>query len=355
MSDYPIAPRARRRPSARVFARVAKSIGCEEAAIRAVFDVEAASDGFDADGRVKILNERHKLYERTSGKTREKLVKAGLARKTAGGYPRSSDGRYRWLTEARKIAGDAAYEAISMGFPQIMGFNAKSAGYRSAREMYEAFARSADEQITAFARLITSDKRLLTSIRKKKWTAFARAYNGPAYKRNRYDEKMAAAYRRHARGVTRPVSFSPDILDRGDKGSRVEGLQRDLKNLGFAITADGDFGPVTEEAIKTVQRKAGLPRTGRADEATINAISSELGRSAKSKTKVAKPKPTAPRSEPTAPPQRTIIVEPPPVEKSDGDLAVGGLMAVIALAVGYASGAIDAAIHAINSILGLGG
>lgn len=28
------------------------------------------------------------------------------------------------------------------------------------------------------------------------WAAFARAYNGPAYAKNRYDQKLAAAYAR---------------------------------------------------------------------------------------------------------------------------------------------------------------
>src|SRR5690606_7984441 len=39
---------------------------------------------------------------------------------------------------------------------------------------------------------------LLQPLRRKDWARFARLYNGPGYAQNRYDEKLAQAYARHA-------------------------------------------------------------------------------------------------------------------------------------------------------------
>jgi peptidoglycan hydrolase-like protein with peptidoglycan-binding domain len=52
-------------------------------------------------------------------------------------------------------------------------------------------------------------------------------------------------------------------LKKGSKGGAVKSLQTALK-----ITADGDFGPITEKAVKAYQTKKGLPVTGIADETT---------------------------------------------------------------------------------------
>ena len=36
---------------------------------------------------------------------------------------------------------------------------------------------------------------MLPALQNKNWAEFARRYNGPAYAQNRYDEKLAEAYR----------------------------------------------------------------------------------------------------------------------------------------------------------------
>lgn len=37
---------------------------------------------------------------------------------------------------------------------------------------------------------------MLPALQAKDWAEFARRYNGPAYKENRYDEKLAKAYQK---------------------------------------------------------------------------------------------------------------------------------------------------------------
>jgi len=40
-------------------------------------------------------------------------------------------------------------------------------------------------------------EKILPHLKNKNWAEFARRYNGPAFKKNRYDEKIAAAYQQY--------------------------------------------------------------------------------------------------------------------------------------------------------------
>jgi peptidoglycan hydrolase-like protein with peptidoglycan-binding domain len=46
------------------------------------------------------------------------------------------------------------------------------------------------------------------------------------------------------------------------RGSQVVKLQEKLSNLGFLKSVDGDFGPVTLEAVKAFQKRNGLEPDG---------------------------------------------------------------------------------------------
>lgn len=64
--------------------------------------------------------------------------------------------------------------------------------------------------------------------------------------------------------VVAPVVVKPfTALKKGLKGGDVKKLQTALK-----ITADGDFGPITEKAVKAYQTKKGIVVTGIVDETT---------------------------------------------------------------------------------------
>jgi peptidoglycan hydrolase-like protein with peptidoglycan-binding domain len=63
--------------------------------------------------------------------------------------------------------------------------------------------------------------------------------------------------------VTPAVTKAFVNLKNGSKGSDVKKLQTALK-----VTADGDFGPITEKAVKTYQTKKGITVTGVVDETT---------------------------------------------------------------------------------------
>ncbi len=61
------------------------------------------------------------------------------------------------------------------------------------------------------------------------------------------------------------------VIDRGDTGSEVRGVQEMLFELGYlgsSSDVDGIFGPMTENAVKAYQRDMGLPDNGVVDATT---------------------------------------------------------------------------------------
>jgi peptidoglycan hydrolase-like protein with peptidoglycan-binding domain len=59
-----------------------------------------------------------------------------------------------------------------------------------------------------------------------------------------------------------PTLAQSELISRGDKGDKVEALQKMLKANGANIEVDGDFGPKTEAALKAFQTKNGLAADG---------------------------------------------------------------------------------------------
>lgn len=69
-----------------------------------------------------------------------------------------------------------------------------------------------------------------------------------------------------------PIS-SPDGLGRGSSGPAVEQLERRLSDLGFDVGAiDGRFDRALYFAVVAFQKQQDLPRTGRADQNTLNVL-----------------------------------------------------------------------------------
>jgi len=67
-----------------------------------------------------------------------------------------------------------------------------------------------------------------------------------------------------------PIASTDLPLRRGSKGQAVLELQRALTGAGEPLlVVDGDFGPVTERAVKALQKHHGLAETGRADAGTL--------------------------------------------------------------------------------------
>jgi hypothetical protein len=187
--------------------RIGHLIGVGEDEVHALMDVEAAGSGFDAQGRVKILFEPHIFYRQLAGNSAKQLsaVNQGLAYRKWGMKPYPKDS-YPRLEAAIKIDREAALNSCSWGLAQIMGFNYRQAGYKSAEEMVIDFADDEDNHLEAMIRFILA-MGIDDELRRHDWAGFAKVYNGEGYKKNKYDEKLAAAYAKWAK--IRDTPWSP--------------------------------------------------------------------------------------------------------------------------------------------------
>ncbi|MGE8327279.1 N-acetylmuramidase domain-containing protein [Pseudomonas urmiensis] len=189
----------------------AARLGVELAVIYAVNEVESAGSGFLVNGKPKILFERHVMHKRlalprTEGDDQAALLRhadqlasqfPALVNIKPGGYI-GGVAEHQRLAQARMIDPVCANESASWGAFQIMGYHAPRLGYASVDEFVQLMCLDENQQFEAFIRFIEADSNLLKALKGKKWAAFAKGYNGPAYARNLYDVKLERAYEQHA-------------------------------------------------------------------------------------------------------------------------------------------------------------
>ncbi len=218
------------------FKSAAAKLGVDVASVRAVASVESNGKGLFQDGRPAILFERHIFYrellqKRTAEERNriklenptvigdklnamiasgnravkiamEQLVmsKPSICNPSAGGYVGGMK-EYDRLEKAKVIDSEAAHRSCSWGAFQVMGFHAEMLGFQNVFEMVEK-AQTEAGQLEIFILFIEKNPSLLKALRMKNWALFAQLYNGPAYKKNQYDLKMASAYNTYAKNST---------------------------------------------------------------------------------------------------------------------------------------------------------
>ena len=177
---------------------IAKENNIPYAALRAVIEVEAKGSGFNPDGTPVILFERHIFRRRLLANGKESLAvrltkeRPDLCYTSMGAYGKYSQQHNR-MAEASKYDRTSALESASYGLAQIMGFHWKSLGYPTLQSFINAMYRDEASQLDAMIRFLKVNK-LDVHLRNLNWASFAKGYNGSAYKVNKYDEKLAAAY-----------------------------------------------------------------------------------------------------------------------------------------------------------------
>lgn len=183
------------------YQNAAARLGVPIAAVKAVATVESNGGGFLSDGRVKVQYEPHVMYRRLQqafGQARadkELAAHPDLVATKAGSY-QSLDKEDRDMDRAANVIDrQCALESASWGAFQIMGYHWKTTGYPSLQAFINE-QYSAAGQLETFVRFILADARLARAIRAKDWKAFASAYNGKNYAANKYDTKLADAYKK---------------------------------------------------------------------------------------------------------------------------------------------------------------
>ena len=181
------------------FEKAAQALNVSIATIRAVHYVEAgASCGFLPDGRPIILFEGHIFWNQ--------LKKLGIDPESYRStnmdilFPEWNKASYLGgvaeygrLNQATVIHHGAALRSAAWGMFQIMGFNHTLCGYDSVFVYAAAMQLNQNYHLEAFVRFLQNTK-MDIPLREHHWADFARLYNGPRYKENRYDERLEAAY-----------------------------------------------------------------------------------------------------------------------------------------------------------------
>ncbi|WP_025741544.1 N-acetylmuramidase domain-containing protein [Aquimarina pacifica] len=187
----------------------ANQFGLELAMVKAVNEIESSGKGFLVDGRPRILFEGHIFWREldkrgvnpaqfVSSATKDVLYKKWTKIHYKGGA-----GEHDRLKKAAEISTqkefhEAAYSSASWGSFQIMGFHYKNLGYASIDEFVSKMHKNEHEHLKAFGKFIETTsfkgKKLLDWIKEKNWARFAHGYNGPGYKKNKYDTKLKNAY-----------------------------------------------------------------------------------------------------------------------------------------------------------------
>lgn len=175
-------------------ARVAVAMGCDEAAVRAVIEIEASGRGFLPSGRPKILFEAHH-FSRFTGRRYDSSYPTISSRTWNRRLYKGGEAEWDRLHLAAGIDRDSAWKSASWGLGQVMGFNYSRCGFGNVEAFVKAMERSEGDQLDAMFAFIKSNG-LDRHLRSRDWTAFARGYNGAGFRTNNYHTKLAQAYAR---------------------------------------------------------------------------------------------------------------------------------------------------------------
>ncbi|MEF2550311.1 N-acetylmuramidase domain-containing protein [Aurantimonas sp. A2-1-M11] len=251
--------------------RVSETGGIDAAVLLAVALVETNAVAFAhfADRREPLIRfEGHYFDRLLAPAARSRARAAGLADPRAGRVrnPSAQSARWQLFEAAAAIDRTAACASVSWGLCQVMDAHWKALGYGGAADLAAAARASAEGQFEIAARFLATG-RLADRLVAGDVAGFARGYNGPAYRRNRYDEKIAEALRT----ARRLLGTNPPLQDlrRGARGDAVRRLQGALVAHGHRLAVDGIFGTATQSALSTFQRAHGLPISAMADAATL--------------------------------------------------------------------------------------
>lgn len=243
--------------------RIADANGIPFAHLAAITHIESGGRVFasvNGKQRPLVLNEPHILFKLTKGQVNSRLVAEGLAYKRQGTkpYPKTQEARWAWAERAEGIAGDVAYEAMSYGVGQVMGYHWQALGFSSFQHFLKHMLSGVDGQIDIMLRYCQRNA-IDDELREGRWAGFFRGYNGVNWEKLGYGRDIDELLALYGGGKT----AEPDgMLRIGSSGRRVRELQALLLKAGYGIKVDGDFGPSTKAALRGFQEQNRLTVDG---------------------------------------------------------------------------------------------
>lgn len=223
------------------------------------------------DEKPPIRPEVHVFYRELKNfpSLQQQAVREGLAHPKRNGVklPRSYAGRYEFYERMAKIHSEAAAASTSWGWGQVMGFNYKMLGLTSPTDV----AQKADtvegqtELVVGYLEETGLTPFMNNLPSKSSAERVAKGYNGPAWRKNDYANKLISNWKRAGTGSNEPA------------GKDTTALQNSLKLLGYNPGAiDGINGSATRAAVREYQRDNGLVPDGVAGPMTWEAIDEDV-------------------------------------------------------------------------------
>lgn len=254
---------------------LARENAIEPAALYAIISIESGGKTatiIHGEAKPLIRFEGHYFDRRLKGAQKTKARNQKLAHPKAGRIknPHSQSARYQLLAKAQKIDHQAAIESTSWGLGQVMGAHWNWLGYASADALMEEALSGFEGQLRLMLRFIIKSN-LKPKIQMRDWKGFARIYNGPNFRKNLYDTKLARAYARFKKGHQKPTTHPPKLAF-GAIGEEVRLLQMVLTAKGYYCFQDGIFGKKTRAALIAFQSQHHLRQNGIVDAETKNAL-----------------------------------------------------------------------------------
>ena len=245
------------------FAHVLDILKAGAAEIWTVLSVETKGFGYLPDRRPLILFERHVFSKETEGAF--DAAHPAISSRKPGSYAGGAR-EYERLAAATSLNRHAALNSTSWGIGQVMGFNSGLAGYASVEAMVDAMKGSEDAQLASMARFVRAMD-FDGPLRSHDWGGFARGYNGPDFRQNQYDARLAGAFQRFSAG---PL---PDL--------RVRQAQALLTFIGIDPNGvDGILGKRTRSAVRQYREQNRLGDSGEIDDGLLAKLRAEVDASA---------------------------------------------------------------------------
>jgi LysM repeat protein len=191
----------------------AKELGCEVEVIKSIAKQETGKlealglGAFDKSNRPTILYERHIFSRVTGGVHDAKHADLSSTKEYMAGTARNKDGQkyddgehyglfswqYKKLAKACQLDKEAAIQACSWGKFQVLGTNYQLCGFSSPVAFAKAMCKSEKEHLNVMVSFCKGNK-LEIALKTKNWQVIAKTYNGPKYKKNKYDTELEAHY-----------------------------------------------------------------------------------------------------------------------------------------------------------------
>lgn len=255
-------------------AATAKSLNVLPAALLAVVEVESGGRiGAKVNGKMEpmIRFEGHYFHRLLPKALRSIARNQRLAHPRASKVvnPRNQARRWTKLKQAIKINRIAALSSVSWGVGQVMGSHWQWLGYGSVDALVQEARSGLSGQVRLMARFIRKSG-LVDKLNSQDWAGFARTYNGPGYRENLYDHKIAAAFFRYQQILEGERDVGSEnhaddefftkkpSLKMRSRGRAVRALQRLISDKSNTLLIDGKFGRQTRLAVERFQKEYGL-------------------------------------------------------------------------------------------------